>query len=90
MVENWFWVPLTLGAAAMQTVRTAGQKKLSSEVSNLMTTMTRFIFGLPFAILYLILLIQFFSWQIPSLNAEFIFFSRYSTDDLQTRPIEPD
>jgi drug/metabolite transporter (DMT)-like permease len=75
MDENWFWTPLTLGAAAIQTIRTAGQKKLSNDVSNLMTTMTRFIFGLPFAILYLILLIQFFSWQLPSLNTEFIFFS---------------
>jgi drug/metabolite transporter (DMT)-like permease len=75
MDENWFWIPLTLGAAAMQTVRTAGQKKLSNDVSNLMTTMTRFIFGLPFASLYLIFLIRFFSWQLPSLNTEFIFFS---------------
>ena len=50
MAASWLWISLTLGAAAMQTVRTAGQKRLSEDISALMATLTRFLFGLPFAL----------------------------------------
>jgi drug/metabolite transporter (DMT)-like permease len=75
MAASWLWIPLTLGAAAMQTVRTAGQKRLSVEVSNLMTTLTRFLFGLPFALAYLGALMNIYGWAIPPIDAEFLAFT---------------
>lgn len=49
------WVIFTLLAALMQSVRTAGQKKLASHVSPMATTMVRYLFGAPFAVVYLLL-----------------------------------
>ena len=75
MAASWLWIPLTLGAAAMQTVRTAGQKRLSEGVSNLMVTLTRFLFGLPFALAYLGALITLQGWAPPPVGSEFIIFT---------------
>jgi len=75
MAAGWLWIPLTLGAAAMQTVRTAGQKRLSEDVSNLMATLTRFLFGLPFALAYLGALMVLQGWEIPPIGSEFITFT---------------
>ncbi len=49
------WVLFTLLAALMQSVRTAGQKKLASHLSPMATTMVRYLFGAPFAMVYLYL-----------------------------------
>jgi drug/metabolite transporter (DMT)-like permease len=51
------WVLFTLLAALMQTIRTAGQKKLSNHLSPMTTTLVRYMYGLPFAMLYLLLVI---------------------------------
>ena len=59
----------------MQTVRTAGQKRLSEDVSNLMATLTRFLFGLPFALAYLGALMSLYSWAPPPIGAEFMTFT---------------
>ncbi len=75
MAASWLWIPLTLGAAAMQTVRTAGQKRLSEDVSNLMATLTRFLFGLPFALAYLGALMKVYGWAPPPIGAEFVTFT---------------
>ncbi len=75
MAASWLWIPLTLGAAAMQTVRTAGQKRLSEDVSNLMATLTRFLFGLPFALAYLGALMKVYNWALPPIGAEFVTFT---------------
>jgi len=46
------WIPITIAAAAFQTVRNAAQRSLTGELSALGATYTRFAFGLPFALLY--------------------------------------
>ncbi|MEM5529931.1 DMT family transporter [Gammaproteobacteria bacterium AS21] len=51
MIETW--VAFTLLAAFMQAIRTAGQKKIAKYISPLATTFVRYLFGLPFAVLYL-------------------------------------
>lgn len=51
MLEPWIW--WTLLAASMQSVRTAGQKYLTSDVTPLAATLVRYLFGLPFVFLYL-------------------------------------
>jgi drug/metabolite transporter (DMT)-like permease len=78
MAASWLWIPLTLGAAAMQTVRTASQKRLSEDVSNLMATLTRFLFGLPFAFAYLGVLMTVFSWALPPISADFVAFTFFA------------
>jgi drug/metabolite transporter (DMT)-like permease len=46
------WIGFTLLAAFMQAVRTAGQKQLSRNLSAMSTTLSRYLFGLPVALLY--------------------------------------
>lgn len=48
------WVAWTLLAASMQSVRFAGQKYLAGNISPMAATMVRYLFGLPFAIAYLV------------------------------------
>jgi drug/metabolite transporter (DMT)-like permease len=66
------WVLWTLLAASMQAVRTAGQKQLAEVVSPLTATLVRYLFGLPFAWLYLGFLGQQRNWQFPDLNPTFL------------------
>jgi drug/metabolite transporter (DMT)-like permease len=53
------WIAFTVLAAIMQAVRTAGQKQISSTVSPMGATLVRYVFGLPFAIAYLLFISQF-------------------------------
>ncbi|WP_313077626.1 DMT family transporter [Melaminivora sp.] len=50
------WVPVVLFAALAQTVRNAAQRSLTSEVGTLGATLVRFLFGLPFAAAWLLVL----------------------------------
>jgi len=52
------WITLTLFAALMQSVRTAGQKELATQVSAVASTHVRYLFGLPFALIYLYVVLQ--------------------------------
>jgi len=48
MTSNWFidaWVLFTVFAALMQSVRTAGQKQLTSSLTPLSSTLVRYVFG---------------------------------------------
>ena len=56
IIESWVW--WTLLAASMQSVRTAAQKQLSGEVSALTATLVRYLYGLPFAVAYLVYLVH--------------------------------
>ncbi|QFU77883.1 DMT family transporter [Halioglobus maricola] len=49
------WIAFTLLAALMQTVRTAGQKRMAGSLSPMAATTARYLFGLPFAVAYLLL-----------------------------------
>lgn len=49
------WVIATLLGSAGQVVRNIAQSKLTSEIGTLGATQVRFVFGLPFAVLFLIL-----------------------------------
>lgn len=52
----WLWVPITLFAALAQTVRNMAQRSLTQELGTLAATLVRFLYGLPFAALWLALL----------------------------------
>ena len=50
---SWLWIPITVFAAFVQNIRSAAQKHLTSELNTISVTMVRFLFGLPFGLLYL-------------------------------------
>jgi drug/metabolite transporter (DMT)-like permease len=49
----WLWIPITVWAALAQTVRNAAQRHLTAELGTLGATLVRFLYGLPFAALWL-------------------------------------
>jgi drug/metabolite transporter (DMT)-like permease len=51
--SGWLWVLFTLIAAASQTVRNAAQRELTTTLGTVGATHVRFLFGLPFAFLFL-------------------------------------
>lgn len=66
------WVYFTLLAALMQAVRTAGQKQLTTHLNAMATTGVRYIYALPFAWLYLWLMLDFRNAPMPELNGQFL------------------
>ncbi|MBF5003234.1 DMT family transporter [Diaphorobacter caeni] len=52
----WLWVPVVLFAALAQTVRNSAQRSLTQELGTLSATLVRFLYGLPFAAVWLALL----------------------------------
>jgi len=50
----WLWAVFTLIAAAAQTVRNATQRELTGKLGTVGATHVRFLFGLPFACLFLL------------------------------------
>ncbi|HXP03114.1 MAG TPA: EamA/RhaT family transporter [Stellaceae bacterium] len=49
---TWAWIPITLGAALAQTLRNAAQRHLTGALG---ATLVRFLYGLPFAALWLVI-----------------------------------
>lgn len=66
------WIPFTLFAALLQTIRNALQSHLSQEVSSLGVTLARFIYATPLAALYLLLLYQWQPVPLPVFSGAFI------------------
>jgi drug/metabolite transporter (DMT)-like permease len=54
--SGWLWVIFTVVAAAAQTVRNAAQKELTAKLGTAGATQVRFLFGCPFAVLFLLAL----------------------------------
>jgi drug/metabolite transporter (DMT)-like permease len=71
-VESSSWIAFTLAAATLQAVRTAGQKHLTTHLTSVGTTLVRFLFGLPFVLFYLFILLQYFEVPFPELTQEFL------------------
>jgi drug/metabolite transporter (DMT)-like permease len=54
-VITWLWIPITIGAALAQTARNATQRQLTGDLGTLGATLVRFLYGLPFAAVWLAL-----------------------------------
>lgn len=54
-VAAWAWIPIVVWAAFAQTVRNAAQRSLTGAVGTLPATLVRFLYGLPCAALWLLL-----------------------------------
>ena len=65
------WIPITVGAALFQCLRTALQKFLKGRLSTTASTFTRFAFGMPLAIVYIALLVLGLGFAMPSPNSAF-------------------
>ncbi|HWM49656.1 MAG TPA: DMT family transporter [Xanthobacteraceae bacterium] len=57
LVAPWLWAVFTVIAAAAQTVRNATQRSLTATLGTVGATHVRFLFGFPFAALFLLLVI---------------------------------
>lgn len=70
-VPDWAWIPLTVAAASFQAARTSAQKWLSGRISTDAATYVRYLFALPVAILYALVLVFVFDavLPVPTLNA---------------------
>lgn len=66
----WTWIALTIMAAFAQTLRNAAQRRVSGTQGPLPATLTRFVFGLPFAALWLWLVMRQTGSE-PAFNASF-------------------
>jgi drug/metabolite transporter (DMT)-like permease len=69
---SWLWIAIVFAAAAAQTVRNAAQKDLTKTAGTLAATSVRFIFGLPFAILALLVCLRFSAMPMPTPNMSFL------------------
>jgi drug/metabolite transporter (DMT)-like permease len=59
MLPLWAWIPITVGAALAQTARNTAQRSLTAQAGTMGATLVRFLYGLPFAALWLLIL---YSW----------------------------
>ena len=68
----WWWIALTLIAAASQTARNAMQKGLTTTLGTVGATLVRFVFGLPFAAISLLLVVRLTGLALPRISGEFL------------------
>lgn len=71
---TWIWIPATLVAAAAQAGRNAVQRSLTATLGTLGATQVRFLFGFPFALLFLFVVATIDGGRLPGINAEFLLF----------------
>jgi uncharacterized membrane protein len=53
MTSSWLWIVFTLIAAGAQTLRNATQRHLTASIGTAAATQVRFLFGVPFGLLFL-------------------------------------
>ena len=72
MIEaGWLWAVFTLVAAAAQTVRNAMQRELTGALGTIGATHVRFLFGFPFALLFLATVLIATGQPVPRPGATF-------------------
>jgi drug/metabolite transporter (DMT)-like permease len=68
---SWLWAVFTVTAAAAQTVRNAAQRHLTRDLGTVGATHVRFLFGLPFAIVFLTVITAMTGATLPRPSVEF-------------------
>ena len=68
----WLWIPITIAAAAAQTLRNATQRHLSTDLGTLGATLVRFLYGLPFAALWLLAVSLAGNYELPTIDGAFV------------------
>jgi drug/metabolite transporter (DMT)-like permease len=64
----WLWAVFTVAASAGQALRNAMQKELTATLGTVGATHVRFLFGLPFALLFLAIVLAATGLPVPELN----------------------
>jgi drug/metabolite transporter (DMT)-like permease len=78
MIETgWLWIVFTVAAALSQTVRNALQRELTATVGTAGATHVRFLFGLPFAVLFLAAIVYVMRAPLPAANMTFFAWSTF-------------
>lgn len=72
MELTWIWIPLSIFAALMQSVRTAAQKTLNQSLSNMGTTYVRSLFGMPILIAFLWAAMAYSGEGVPVFTPAFV------------------
>lgn len=75
MLAGLLWIPATLIAAAAQTARNAMQRQLTDKIGIAGATQVRFLYGLPFAILFLVAVLLMTGETAPVANGRFLLFA---------------
>jgi drug/metabolite transporter (DMT)-like permease len=68
----WLWIVFTVVAAGGQVLRNAMQKELTATLGTVGATHVRFLFGLPFSLLFLTLVLGTTGMPLPELNGAMI------------------
>jgi drug/metabolite transporter (DMT)-like permease len=67
----WLWMSITVGAALAQTLRNAAQRHLTQSLGTLGATLVRFLYGLPFAALWLWIVLHWTGQSLPGTTVIF-------------------
>lgn len=73
IAPEWLWIPVTVWAAFAQTLRNAAQRSLTTELGTLGATLVRFLYGWPFAVLWLVAVLTAGRYGLPVPNLAFAF-----------------
>lgn len=68
MTYPFLWVPFTLLAALAQVLRNGAQANLTAKIGTLGATQVRFVFGLPFAAVFLLAALALTGEEMPSVG----------------------
>lgn len=71
MDDTWLWIPVTIVAAAAQSGRNIIQSGLTKTLGTLGATQVRFLYGFPFALLFLAILLAISGQSAPALQPDF-------------------
>ncbi|MGA0838843.1 MAG: hypothetical protein ACO3Z6_03965 [Pseudomonadales bacterium] len=72
--DPYLWIPITLFAALAQTIRNAAQRKLTSSLGTVGATWVRFLYGLPFALAWLAVVLVVTGSALPIPDLRFLLF----------------
>jgi hypothetical protein len=73
MPPAWVWIAATVWAALAQTMRNAAQRHLTAELGTLGATLVRFLYGVPFAAVWLLAVNRINGAAPPDPSARFVF-----------------
>src|SRR5262249_40647948 len=65
---SWLWAVFTVAASGGQVARNAMQKELTATLGTVGATQVRFLFGLPFALAFLAIVLAITQLPLPTLN----------------------
>ena len=70
-IEPWYWIVFTIAAAAAQSARNAMQRSLTGPLGTWGATNIRFLFGFPFSLVFLAVVIAATGDAMPWPGAAF-------------------